>query len=197
MDTNQLILIAGPNGSGKTMGAFVLLPDFFQENEFVNADEIAKGLSPLKPDSMHIRAGKLMLRRIKELLDNDKSFGVETTLSGFTYKFLIESAKLKNYEIGIIFLYLSSSSLAKKRVEERVTLGGHGIPLETIERRYQRGIQNFIHVYLPMADWCYVLDSSFSVELESKPIYIKSGEDAIVANQKLWERIHDQAGQVP
>ena len=192
LKNKQFILIAGPNGAGKTTGAFVLLPHFFKTHEFVNADEIARGLSPLKPNSMDFRAGKIMLQRIRELIDCDQSFAVETTLSGRIYQSLISNAKSKNYQIGIIFLYLNSVTLAQKRVEQRVAQGGHNIPSEIIERRYLRGIKNLVHTYLPISDWAYIFDNSSQNEISPKPIYFKN-QDHFIENKILWEKINEQA----
>ena len=158
----------------------------------MNADEIARGLSPLKPHSMDVRAGKIMLQRVRELIDCGQSFAVETTLSGRIYQSLISNAQAKNYQVGIIFLYLNSVALAQKRVEQRVAQGGHNIPSKIIERRYFRGIRNLIHTCLPMSDWAYIFDNSAQNEMGPRPIYFKNHEQ-YVADEILWERVNEQA----
>lgn len=77
----KLYIIAGCNGAGKTTASYTLLPEILQCDEFINADEIAKGLSPFKPDRAGIQAGRLMLRKIKNLIHSDENFAFETTLS--------------------------------------------------------------------------------------------------------------------
>ena len=190
----QIIFIAGPNGSGKTTGAFILLPDFFKTNEFINADEIARGLSPLNPDSVPFESGKIMIQRIRELSKKGRSFGIETTLSGRSYESFISKVQSQNYKVGIIFLYLNSISLAKKRVAHRAAQGGHDIPIQTIKRRYIRGIKNLINIYLPLSDWTYIFDNS--IQKESQSIYFKiNNTRQSIIDQHLWREINEQARQ--
>ena len=187
-----IIFVAGPNGAGKTSSAYSILPNFFQTNEFVNADEIARGLSPLNQSSVAIQAGKIMIQRIDTLMQQEKSFGIETTLSGKRYEKLIGKAKSKGYQIGMIFLYLSSIELAKKRVQERVRGGGHHIPNNVIDRRYKRGLNNLIQVYLPLLNWAYIFDNSSQDESQGPiPVYFQNG-DQIVYNERCWKEIHEQ-----
>lgn len=188
----QIVFIAGPNGSGKTTGAFILLPDFFKTNEFVNADEIARGLSPLQPDSVAFGSGKIMLQRIRELSSKGKSFGIETTFAGRSYESFILEMKSRNYKIGIIFLYLTSVSLAKKRVAYRVAQGGHDIPAQTIKRRYMRGLENLINLYLPISDWTYIFDNSSQKEKGPEGIYFKINEKQSIIDEHLWRKINEQ-----
>ena len=130
--TKQIFIIAGCNGSGKTTSAFKLLPDFLFCNEFVNADEIARGLSPFNPSSVAIKAGRLMLERINELLTNNKSFAFETTLATRSFNNLIYKAQENDYSVNLIYFWLHSSDLAIERVKDRVSKGGHSIPVNTI-----------------------------------------------------------------
>ena len=138
-----MYIIAGPNGAGKTTLSYTILPEIFDYDEFVNADEIAKGISPLNPEKAGIRAGRLMLQRIKELLNQEESFAFETTLSTKSYQGLIKKAKEQGYDITLLFLSLDSIELAINRVQIRVSEGGHNIPTEIIERRYFKGLTNF------------------------------------------------------
>lgn len=107
--------------------------------EFVNADEIAKGLSPFQPETVAFEAGRIMLNRIRELLKAKVDFAFETTLSTRSYRSLIKEAKKGGYTISLIFFWLESVGLAKERVNDRVRKGGHNIPDDIIERRYIRG----------------------------------------------------------
>ena len=186
----KIVFIAGPNGAGKTTTARLLLPTFFRANEFVNADEIAKGLSPFNPQSVNFTAGKIMLQRIATLMGEGRSLGIETTLSAQRHKELILEAKSKGYSVGIIFLYLNSVSLAKKRVQNRVSQGGHDIPPHIIERRYERGLKNLTCLYLPICDWAYITDNSSSDTKETKAISIKDENGFMsVVDEELWEKI--------
>lgn len=84
----KLYIIAGCNGAGKTTASFTILPDMLNCNEFVNADEIAKGLSPFQPETVAIEAGRIMLSRIKSLLEAGETFAF-ATLSTKSYVNLI------------------------------------------------------------------------------------------------------------
>ncbi len=110
-------IIAGPNGAGKTTAAYNLLPDVFNAVEFVNADEIARGLSPFNFEGVTFQAGRIMLERLYQLLHEKKNFAFETTLSGLSYLQFIRSAKHSGYEIILFYVWLESFELAKSRVE--------------------------------------------------------------------------------
>lgn len=126
-----LYIIAGPNGAGKTTAAYQLLPFVFNTVEFVNADEIARGLSPFNFEGVTFQAGRIMLERLHQLLGEHKDFAFETTLSGVTYRNFIRQAKKAGYEIILFYVWLESEVLAKDRVALRVGKGGHRIPNET------------------------------------------------------------------
>lgn len=138
----HLYIIAGCNGAGKTTASNTILPKSLLVKEFVNADEIAKGLSPFNPEGVAIEAGRLMLKRIEELLNAEESFSIETTLATKSYVNLVKRAHEKGYVVHVLFFWLDSVELAKMRVADRVANGGHNIPTDVIERRYYLGIRN-------------------------------------------------------
>lgn len=156
MTKPTLYIIAGCNGAGKTTASYSVLPELLGCREFVNADEIAKGLSPFNPESVAIEAGKLMLRRINLLLCQGTTFAIETTLATRSYANLIKKAKDKNYQVVLLFFWLSSPEMAIERVAKRVSEGGHNIPTATIIRRYWLGLQNFFNIFVPIVDsWMF------------------------------------------
>ena len=155
----DIFIIAGCNGAGKTTAAYNLLPDVFKTVEFVNADEIARGLSPFNPTGVAFQAGRIMLERLEQLVGENKNFSFETTLSGFTYLSFIKKAKEKGYMITFFFVYLNSAELAVERVAIRVSKGGHSILKEVIERRYFKGLSNFSKYAEEADDW-FVYDNS-------------------------------------
>lgn len=161
MAEKNLYIIAGCNGAGKTTASFTILPEIIHCKEFVNADEIAKGLSPFQPESVAFEAGRIMLNRINELLQNSNSFAFETTLSTRSYKKKIEQAKQKGYVVTLLFFWLKNVELAKERVKVRVDEGGHNIPDDVIERRYVKGLVNLFSIYLPIVDGALLFDNSF------------------------------------
>jgi predicted ABC-type ATPase len=160
MTDKNLYIIAGCNGAGKTTASFTILPEIIECKEFVNADEIAKGLSPFQPEKVAFESGRIMLKRITELLFDNQSFAFETTLSTKSYKSKILEAKEKGYTVTLLFFWLQNLELAKARVKTRVSEGGHNIEPEIIERRYFRGIKNLFKIYLPIVDGAIIFDNS-------------------------------------
>jgi predicted ABC-type ATPase len=156
----NLYIVAGCNGAGKTTASFTILPEILNCKEFVNADEIAKGLSPFQPESVAFESGRIMLNRITELLQENKSFAFETTLSTRSYKSKIIEAKSKGYRVTLLFFWLQNIELAKERVKIRVSEGGHNIESDVIERRYIRGIKNLFDIYLSIVDGALIFDNS-------------------------------------
>ena len=161
-ETRQLYIISGCNGAGKTTASYTVLPEILLCKEFVNADEIAKGLSPFNPESMAIEAGRLMLKRINELLAAKVSFSIETTLATRSYTRLIQRAQNAGYKVSLIYFWLNSPELAVNRVLQRVNEGGHNVPMDVIYRRYQAGINNLFQIYMPRVDYWLLADNSIS-----------------------------------
>lgn len=156
----NLYIIAGCNGAGKTTASMTVLPEVLDCTEFVNADEIAKGLSPLNPEEVAIEAGKLMLKRIDYLLSNKKSFAIETTLSTKSYRNLVLRAKERGYKNILLFFWLPSPEMAMQRVASRVAAGGHNIPQDVIYRRYWLGLGNLFNIFIPIVDFWSLYDNS-------------------------------------
>jgi predicted ABC-type ATPase len=156
----KLYIIAGCNGAGKTTASYTVLPEMLECQEFVNADEIAKGLSPFNPESMAIEAGRLMLFRIKELINHQVDFAFETTLATRSYANFIKKAQKEGYHSTLVYFWLNSHELALGRVANRVASGGHNINEEIIKRRYYRGIYNLFNLYMNIVDYWMLLDNS-------------------------------------
>lgn len=182
----KLYVIAGCNGAGKTTVSYTILPEILDCKEFVNADEIARGLSPFQPDNAGIQAGKLMLSRIKKLIEYGDNFAFETTLATKSYVNLIDSARQNSFQVTLLFFWLYSPELAVSRVKNRVKEGGHNIPEDIIRRRYINGLKNFFKLYLPITDnWMFIDNSGENYEI------IAEGEsDSIIINNKqVWNQI--------
>ena len=165
MSNPTLYIIAGPNGAGKTTASMNILPEILDCKIFVNADEIAKGLNPLDPESMAIEAGRIMLERINFLLVKRETFALETTLATRSYKNFIEKAKDYGYKIVLLFFWLESPAFAKERVANRVKEGGHNIDEEVIERRYWLGLKNLFEIFMPIVDSWSMYDNNIKIEL--------------------------------
>ena len=159
MAEKNLYIISGCNGAGKTTASYSVLPKLLDCKQFVNADEIAKGLSPFCPESVAIQAGKLMLLRIEELLTADETFSIETTLATRSYSELVKRAQEKGYKVTLLYFWLNSPELAVERVARRVSEGGHNIPKDVIYRRYEKGLKNLFDIFIPIVDSWMIVDN--------------------------------------
>lgn len=156
----RIVIIAGPNGAGKTTFANNFLLRELDCPVFVNADLIAAGLSPFKPELAAIRAGRVMLEEMRRHAAVGESFAFETTLAGRGYARMIRHWQAAGYHVNLIFLSLDRVETAITRVEERVRQGGHDIPVAVIRRRFAAGLRNFRTVYAPLVDAWAVYDNS-------------------------------------
>jgi predicted ABC-type ATPase len=156
----DVIVIGGPNGAGKTTAANRLLPTTLELREFLNADEIARGLSPFDPEANAIPARRMMIDRIDKLVGEGRSFAFETTCAGHRQAKLLRSCRTTGYRVTFIFFWLPSPQFAVERVAQRVARGGHHIPEDMIIRRYSAGMYNMRHVFLPLADVALIYDNS-------------------------------------
>lgn len=193
MKQKNLYIISGCNGAGKTTASMTILPDVLNCHEFINADEIAKGLSPLNPESVAVQAGKLMIRRFSELLNDGVDFAIETTLATKSYIRKIEQAQLKSYHVTLLFFALETPELAKDRVRFRVQEGGHHIPPQTIIRRYFMGLHYLFNEYLLLVDKAIIYDNS-----NDSPVLIaKQFSDKIlqIHHPTIYHRLINHATQ--
>ena len=183
--SKHLYIISGCNGAGKTTASYTLLPEILKVKEFVNADEIARGLSPFNPEGMAIEAGRLMLLRIDELLLKGWDFAIETTLATRTYSRLVQRAQAMH----LMFFWLNSVNLAEERVARRVSRGGHNIAKDVIKRRYHLGLHNLFEVFIPIVDEWIIVDNSITpreILAESAPNKVE-----IIHNKVKFEKLKD------
>ena len=181
-----LYLLAGCNDVGKTTAAFTLLPGLLNCREFVNADEIARGLSPFQPETVSIQAGRLMLARLDELLAAGETFALETTLATRHYLRFIQEAREQKYFVSLFFFWLNSADLAVARVAARVREGGHYIPEPVIRRRYDGGLRQFFAAYCTAVDsWSFVDNSDGAGHL----IASSADGETVITNEFLWQQL--------
>ena len=186
----KIYIIAGPNGAGKTTASYTFLPEILGCKEFINADEIAKGLSPFNTESVAFRAGRLMLERIKYMITKGETFSFETTLSTKSYYALIKKAKYSGYRVTLLFFSLNSKEVAIKRVKNRVDEGGHDIPKKVIERRFDKGLRNLINRYIPIVDsWVLIDNSNEDFEF----IANGSGNNVYISNPDKWAEVKQKS----
>jgi len=189
---SHLIVIAGPNGAGKSTTAPFLLKGTLHVTEFVNADLIAHGLSAFKPEMTAFHAGRIMLERIHYLAKKRVNFSFETTLASKTFAPLITELRKTGYVFHLVFLWLPSEEFAINRVAERVRMGGHNVPEDTIRRRYHAGLRNFFNLYRPLADSWVFYDNS--VAKPTLIAYSNQEQRLIVPDSIIWHTIVKEYG---
>lgn len=189
----KVVVIAGPNGAGKSTAASRILQEALAVQEFVNADVIARGLSAFKPESVAISAGKVMLKRLKELAAERASFAFETTLASRSFAPWLGDLVAGGYLFHLVFVWLPGPEFAIARVADRVRSGGHHVPEQTIRRRYFAGLRNFFGLYQPLAtSWQMVNNSDVSA-----PQIIAEGAHRAplkIVNESLWNVIVEASG---
>ncbi len=191
----EIVILGGPNGAGKTTAARVLLPRKVRLNAYINADEIARRISPHNPDAAALQAGRLMLRQIEKLIESGSSFAFETTCAGRSQIKLLQDCKQDGWQISLIFLWVPSPEYSVARVARRVSQGGHSIPVEVIRRRYRAGLWNMRHRYLPLVDDVTIYDNRDNdlrlVARREAPFSLE------VWDGEIWSRIEDETGWEP
>jgi len=182
----RLYIIAGPNGAGKTTFASEFLPHEVACFEFINADLIAKGLSPFQPEKAAVRAGKLMLAQIRHSESLRHDFAFETTLSGKNYVSLLKQLRAKGYHISLFFLWMPDVKISLQRIADRVRSGGHNVPAEIVKRRFKHGVRNFFSVYRPLVDFWVLFDNSGKM-----PVLVACEEEGntTIFNQVIYSEI--------
>ena len=168
----HIFIIAGPNGAGKTTFAREFLPQEAACPVFVNADLIAAGLSPFRPEAAALEAGRLMLSQIRMHLARRESFAFETTLAGRSYAQHIPRWQAAGYFVDLIFLALDNPQMATERVAQRVLQGGHSIEPHIIARRFDAGLKNLLQIYQPLVNRWAVYDNS-----GAHPVLLAQGEN--------------------
>jgi predicted ABC-type ATPase len=183
-------IIAGPNGSGKTTFALEYLPTVAHCLNFVNADLIAAGLSPLAPDTELLTASRLFLREIENYIQTRQDFAFETTLAGRIYLKLIRRLRSEGWRVELIYLALPSIKMSRLRVAERVSHGGHNIPLTDIERRFPRSLRNLLNEFSYAVDrtQCFMNDDNFP-----QLIFEQQGETREIFNPEQFDQVNHEA----
>ena len=187
VDSPVLLVLAGPNGAGKS----TMAPRYIQKSgvgEFVNADEIAKGISAFHPESVALKAGQMALERMSELRQSRKSFAIETTLAARTYVGMIKAMREEGYLVRLVYVWLQTPELAIRRVADRVRSGGHHIEDGVVRRRYQAGLDNLFDLYIPLVDEWVVCDGS---SVQGAQMVASGCFDVaqMIYEPKLWEAV--------
>jgi len=187
----RVVIFAGPNGAGKSTHADAILAALGVET-FVNADYIARGLSGRNTDAVNFEAGRIMLKRLRQLGDAGADFAFESTLSSRTFAPFLRSLKARGYSVAIYYFALTNAQLAVRRVKLRVALGGHHVPSDVVKRRFTRSLNNFFTLYAPIADEWTLFDNSASSSAEQ---VASQWENRLQINdQTIWQKLQKQVG---
>jgi predicted ABC-type ATPase len=185
----DIFILGGPNGAGKTAAAEVLLPQKLRIHAFLNADEIARGLSPPNVEAVAFEAGRLFIEKMRTLVQEGQSFAFETTCSGKSYIRLLKQCQAAGWRISLIYLWVPSPEYSIARVARRVSQGGHQIPEDVIRRRNLAELWNTRHLYLPLAYDAFVFDNrDRALRLIARRA---AGSPLIVADEGIWSRIEE------
>ncbi len=187
----NVYIIAGPNGAGKTTFARQFLPLYAKCNNFVNADLIALGLAPFSPETMGIKAGRILLEQIHHLAGQKSDFAFESTLSGTAYVSFLKKLKSQGYAIHIFYLWVPKVELSLARIKERVAKGGHNVPAKDVKRRFAKSFNNFQLLYKPLADyWSIIENAAIAPQLIARGI----GNKIEIIDHDLYESISKRKG---
>ena len=189
----RVVIFAGPNGAGKSTHADAILAALGIET-FVNADYIARGLSGRNTDVVAFEAGRIMLKRLRQLGEAGADFAFESTLASRTFAPFIRKLKAQGYAVAIYYFSLTNAQLAIRRVKLRVALGGHDVPSDVIKRRFGRSISNFFNLYAPLADDWTLFDNSSSNE--ALTIATKSAGKLTVTQTQTWLKLQKLSSPV-
>lgn len=162
------------------------LPESTGCQNFVNADLIADGLSPLDPSRVQMAAGKILLREIQSNVEKGEDFAFETTLSGGSYARLLKELRSKGWKIVLFHLWIPSAEFSRLRVQQRMEAGGHDIPDEAIARRYKRTVSNFLNVFSTLCDEVMCYDNS---NLTPVLVFEERNGDREVVDELRYKRI--------
>jgi predicted ABC-type ATPase len=182
----RVVIFAGPNGAGKSTHADAILAALGMET-FVNADYIARGLSGRNTEAVAFEAGRIMLKRLRQLAEDRADFAFESTLSSRTFAAFLETLKRQGYSVAVYYFSLATAQLAIRRVKLRVALGGHDVPADVVRRRFGRSLSNFFDLYMPLADEWTLFDNSTSPH--ARTVAAKIGNQLTVTETSTWHKL--------
>ena len=182
----RVVIFAGPNGAGKSTHADAILAALGIQT-FVNADYIARGLSGRNTDAVAFEAGRIMLKRLRQLSNAKADFAFESTLSSRTFATFLHALKRQGYLVAIYYFSLANAQLAIRRVKLRVALGGHDVPSDVVRRRFGRSLNNFFTLYAPIADAWALFDNSSSSQ--AIPVATQFATQLTVTETATWHKL--------
>lgn len=187
-------IIAGPNGAGKTTFALEFLPNVVGCRQFLNADLIAAGLSPLSPQRAQHSASRMLLHALARSVHARENFAFETTLSGRGYLRLVEQLRGAGWQVDMIYLALPSREMSSLRVAERVAHGGHDVPASDIERRFARSLRNLLDDFSYAVSSCLCLMNSGE---HPEPVFEQQGDQRNILHSAFYQLLLREAAHRP
>ncbi len=182
----RAVVFAGPNGAGKSTHADAILAALRVET-FVNADYIARGLSGRNTDVVAFEAGRIMLKRLRQLGAAGVDFAFESTLSSRTFAPFLQSLQNRGYRVVIYYFSLVNAQLALRRVKLRVGLGGHDVPADVVKRRFGRSLSNFFTLYAPMANEWTLFDNSNTAK--AVRVTAQLDDELNILEHQTWQKL--------
>jgi predicted ABC-type ATPase len=183
----RVVIFAGPNGAGKSTHADAILAALGIEI-FVNADYIARGLSGRHTDAVAFEAGRIMLKRLRQLGEAQADFAFESTLSSRSFAPFLRSLKAQGYAVAIYYFSLANPQMAVRRVKLRVALGGHDVPADVVRRRFGRSLANFFDLYAPLADEWTMFDNS--TPPQAKTVAALAANQLAIMEPTTWHKLN-------
>ncbi|WP_346797117.1 zeta toxin family protein [Halomonas sp. Bachu 37] len=183
-------IVAGPNGAGKTTFALHYLPQVAKCARFINADLIAAGLSPLAPERELLAASRIFLREIEDAIEEGEDFAFETTLSGRGYLSLVKRLLATGWRVELVYLALPSAEMSRLRVAERVSHGGHNIPLKDIQRRFPRSLHNLLTLYAPCVSRARCFMNAGGTP---EPVFEQTGQERHILDDRYYNLLVKEA----
>ncbi len=174
----EFLILAGANGSGKSTLSNFLLKEY--DFDLVNADDIAKSISPDDLQKARVRAGKIAINTLMGLFDEGKSFVTESTLSGNFLIRVINRAKDLKYKVSLFYVFLDNPDMCIERVKTRFLKGGHNVAEKDVTRRYYRSKDNFWNKYRSIVDEYSVFYNGLKT-----PLLVMKNND--ILNEKLYK----------
>ena len=182
----RVVIFAGPNGAGKSTHADAILAALEIET-FVNADYIARGLSGRNTETVAFQAGRIMLKRLRQLGDSNADFAFESALSSRTFAPFIKRLNKQGYSVAIYYFSLATPALAVRRVKLRVAMGGHHVPTDVVKRRFLRSLSNFFTLSAPLADEWTMFDNS--IPPQARQVATHCADQLIVIENTTWHKL--------
>jgi predicted ABC-type ATPase len=153
----RLTIIAGANGCGKS--TLTSRSSFIYKTPLLDPDAMSKALQPTISGASAVAAARQVLISAGKHIEKGESFAVETTLSGHTYLQMMADARIRGFEIVLVYIGTENVETNLARIRNRVLAGGHDVPESDVRRRYKRSFEN-LSLAMERAEHTILFDNS-------------------------------------